>query len=593
MSLGRNHRTPMRFPIHFTAPDRRKTYIGETIDISSTGFSVQVTTTDSLPTIILSGILPTEVASDSILCKARIVWQGGLAGGMKRASYKITSIARKSQDRLDQIIQDSIDATIEDLKELVIFKDTPRDQLETLLHLTRMREVQENNILFDAEDTHNQGLFIILNGQAYDSSLQAKGAEFGPGSVLGQWFSEASAGTQPIACHARLDTKILHITQPLIPEIEQRLPSLASILKDAIGLPAPPQSNSSSEARHRKLRQNILEDIQEIPTLPAVFNAVMDCVEDPEATPRDLALIIRKDQSLSVKVLRTANSALYGFSRRITSVDEAIVLLGMNQTANLAITAMLLNTMVDANKPGRKPEEFWIHSLGTAYIAQALGDCLKKKSSGQDRVAVTSSSSRIAGGEAQAGEAVVLRTRESGTTTTETTPRRISVQLNKLFTYSIVHDIGLVALFIKFPEHYLTVYDSIPEYGNFHSAELDLLEIDHCQFGYRIAQAWHLPEPIPTIIAEHHLPQLWLQDLDASEQLDNLLREDPLVTLISLAELITRRGEIGVKLDQEPPEIPDAMLEALGLDESDLQKVTEQLDTIREKSEIFFKGMTA
>ena len=106
MQLGRTHRAPMRFPIHFTAPDRSRTYIGETMDISSSGFSVQVKTDDPLPTIILAGILPSEIAGDAILCKARAVWQGGLAGGTKRASYKITSIARQSQERLDSVIAD-------------------------------------------------------------------------------------------------------------------------------------------------------------------------------------------------------------------------------------------------------------------------------------------------------------------------------------------------------------------------------------------------------------------------------------------------------------------------------------------------------
>ena len=94
MVLGRTHRAQLSFPIHFTAPDRSKTYIGETIDIASTGFSVQVQTDEPLPTTILAGILPSRVAGDAILCKARMVWQGGISQGLGRASYKIVSIAQ-------------------------------------------------------------------------------------------------------------------------------------------------------------------------------------------------------------------------------------------------------------------------------------------------------------------------------------------------------------------------------------------------------------------------------------------------------------------------------------------------------------------
>ena len=337
--------------------------------------------------------------------------------------------------------------------------------------------------------------------------------------------------------------------------------------------------------------KHILKNIQEIPTLPAVFNAVMDCVEDPDATPRDLALIIRKDQALSAKVLKTTNSALYGFSRRIASVDEAIVLLGMNQTANLAITAMLLNTLVDTSAAGRKPEDLWIHSLGTAYIAQALGECIQAKGGtlGKSAAKTFGSTAAVATSGADVEQSPRLRVPTESVATI--TPRRSAISFQKLFTYSIIHDIGLVALYLQFPDHYVTVYDAIPEFGSFHQAELELLEVDHCQLGYRIAQAWRLPEPIPTVIAEHHLPQLWQNEITDQDQLSGLLNQDPLITLISLAELLTRHGEIGITLDPDPPTIPSVLLETLGLDEDDLANVIGQIDSIKEKSEAFFSSM--
>ncbi len=101
-----------------------------------------------------------------------------------------------------------------------------------------------------------------------------------------------------------------------------------------------------------------------------------------------------------------------------------------------------------------------------------------------------------------------------------------------------------------------------------------------------------MPEPIPTIIAEHHLPQIWQAEIEDLEELSRLLQEDPLVTLISLAELITRHGEIGVQLDAEKPPIPDIMLHSLGLDENDLAEVLSQVDMFKTKSEAFFNGMT-
>jgi fructose-1-phosphate kinase PfkB-like protein len=131
----------MRFPIHFTAPDKSRTYIGETTDISSNGFSVQVRTEDPLPTIIVAGILASEAAGDAILCKARVVWQGGLAGGIKKASYKLTSISQKSQERLDTLIQESVAGLVAELQRYPLFLRSSREELETLLHLARSRDL--------------------------------------------------------------------------------------------------------------------------------------------------------------------------------------------------------------------------------------------------------------------------------------------------------------------------------------------------------------------------------------------------------------------------------------------------------------------
>ena len=580
MQLGRTHRAQMRFPIHFTAPDRSRTYIGETINISSNGFSVQVVSDDPLPTIILAGILPTEVAGDAILCKARVVWQGGLAGGTKRASYKVTSIAHKSQERLDQIIQDSVAALIGDLQALDIFEACTHEELEALLHRARSRELPAEATLYDQENA-TPGLLVILAGGVvpFDADVA-----FGPGSVLGQW-EDPAAPPNPIAVRTLAPTRLLQLPANLAQELEESFPVLAEALRNARGRPTgAPQDLRETKGR-RRLKPNILRELQEIPTLPAIFNAVMDCVEDPEATPRDLSQIIKKDMALSTKVLKTINSALYGFARRISSVDEAVVLLGMGQTANLATTAMLLNTLVDPARPKERPEALWEHSLGSAYMAQALGEALKEKNAACLQWAATR-----AAGERTLGGGVMPPSPMNGDALSSSSG--LTIPLERLFTLAVVHDIGIVALFLKFPDHYTEVRRGIGDHGTFHRAELGLLEVDHCQLGYRIAQAWRLPEPLPTVIAEHHLPQIWAQEISDRGRIIELLREDPIVTLISLADLLTRHAEIGLEMDSTPPEIPSVLLEALELSEEDVAQILAQGPAFKEKAELFFRGVT-
>jgi len=602
MQLGRTHRAQVRFPIHFTAPDRSKTYIGETIDISANGFSVQVRTEDPLPTIILAGLLPTDVAGDTILCKARVVWQGGLAGGTKRASYKITSIAQKSQERLDRIIQESVNALVTELQELPVFADASRRELESLLHIARSRDVPHDTVVYDALGKSGTGTIILLEGSAAQIDQTADDRVWGPGSVIGQW-ADSTVAPAPPTLKTLTDVRMLHLPTALLGELEHSTPELAARLHGALGRVAQASADDGRTSRRRRLKPNILNELQEIPTLPIVFNAVMDCLEDPDATPRDLSQIIRKDQSLTTKVLRTVNSALYGFSRRIASVDEAVVLLGMSQTASLATTAMLLNTLVDPKRPDRRPEAFWEHSLGSAYIATAIGESLRRAQAAARRGVA------VAAGQTTAPHGVPGETQDgpqgpssptdpaagaavSGEKKAKACPSRVSIPLERLFTLGVVHDIGLVALYVKFPEHFEAVQSAVSEFQTFHRAEMELLEVDHCQLGYRIAQAWRLPEPMPTVIAEHHLPQIWAEEMEDRDRLRDLLRDDPLVTLISLADLMTRHSLIGIEQDARPPAIPAVFLEALDLNEEDAGEILAQCPLIKEKAELFFRGMT-
>ncbi len=596
MVLGRSHRAQMSFPIHFTAPDRSQTYIGETIDISATGFSVQVKTDAGLPTIILAGILPTEVAGDAILCKARLVWQGGVVRGIKRASYKVVSIAHKSQERLDQLIQKSLIDLIDDLQTFPVFEESSQADLEILLGLTRSRDLPIGHQLCQAGQD-DAGVSIIVEGEVSGEPAAGGTRTLGPGTVLGCWTAPDRVATT-LTATTTTPVRLLYIPPALITEVERRCPTIADALRTALAQPAPPRGPARATRRTQRLRISMPRELQEIPTLPGVFNSIMDCIEDPETAPRDLADIICKDQSMSGKLLKTVNSALYGFARDITSIREAIVLLGVQQTANLAITATLLNTLVDDAHPERRPEGFWEHALGAAYFAHAIGQRLPRSIVGNTSHADQESSDE----ECELAAATRQELSAAGTDAGRAAKRSLPAphaahwtpgsvgNLDRLFTYAVLHDIGLVVLFLKFPEHFALLRDAIPKCGSLHRAELELLEVDHCQLGYRVAKAWKLPEPIPTVIAEHHLPQVWLEEMHDDVQLQRLLREEPTVTIVSLADLMARHARIGVELDPQPPEVPARLGQVLGLSEQDLTEIMSESDAVRDKATAFFSG---
>lgn len=598
MLLGRSHRLQIRYPVHFTAPDRSRTYIGTTLDLSATGFSIEVKTDEPLPPIILAGVLPTQVAGDAILCKARIVWQGGLAHGIGRASYKIISIAQRSQERLEQLLQRSLAELLAGIRELPTLQGCSDPDLEVLLSLARVREAAAGKSLYATVEDRSRGVYLILEGAVTIEGDEPAGRLYGRGSVIGSW-SEPDAEPGDRSAVAQTDTRALHLPLALVAELQNRAPHLAATVAEALGRPAEPPHRAAAGKRAPRMRLDIPRELQEIPTLPSVFNAVMDCVENPESTPRDLAQVLRQDQSLTAKLLKAVNSALYGFTRRIVSVNEAVVLLGMQETANLAITAMLLNTLADDSRPGQRPEPFWEHALGAALFAQAIGQRLKRREgAGALGAAIAIEEARRVQGPAEPAAAetdpaaVAPRPAAAAPDRVQrhAPTRDRAVRCDRLFTYAILHDIGLVVLFLKFPDHFTMVQEAVRESGDFHRAELDILEIDHCQLGYRVARAWRLPEPIPTIIAEHHLPQIWAADMQDRDRLLALLREDPTVAIVSLADLLARRCGIGLELDREAPEIPSVLHEVLGLDDRDVAELLAQGDGFREKAERFFRG---
>ena len=74
--------------------------------------------------------------------------------------------------------------------------------------------------------------------------------------------------------------------------------------------------------------KNLIAKIDDLPTLPNVITKIMEILENPKSTARDIDNVIRTDQTLTAKTLKMVNSAYYGFPRRITTVTDAVVILG-------------------------------------------------------------------------------------------------------------------------------------------------------------------------------------------------------------------------------------------------------------------------
>jgi len=197
--------------------------------------------------------------------------------------------------------------------------------------------------------------------------------------------------------------------------------------------------------------RSIIGDLKSIPTLPGLISKLGALTENNKASAQEMARVVSTDQILSVKVLRLVNSAFYGFSRRVSTVSNAIILLGVNVVKSLTISSSIFEIM-EKNTVG-----LWEHSMGVAVAANIIARELKLPE-----------------------------------------PEETS-------TAALLHDIGKVIIKIRLREDYGRLTQAIQEKGIMMiEAEQELLETDHAEIGAWIAQTWLLPEKLIEPIACHH-----------------------------------------------------------------------------------------
>ncbi len=109
-------------------------------------------------------------------------------------------------------------------------------------------------------------------------------------------------------------------------------------------------------------------DNVKLPTISEVGHELIKTLNDEDASMKQVSGIIARDPALIAKLLRLANSASFGLPRGVSSVDDAISMVGMAKVRTLSL-ASCFNDSFPA-LPGLNPKEFWANSMATAGYAQ-------------------------------------------------------------------------------------------------------------------------------------------------------------------------------------------------------------------------------
>lgn len=191
-----------------------------------------------------------------------------------------------------------------------------------------------------------------------------------------------------------------------------------------------------------------------IPSRPKVLVQIDHELKKNDPDPRVVARLIGGDVGLSAAVLKTVNSPFFGLSRKISSVPQAVGVLGMKTAAQIVNGLLLRSSFV----AGRGPlEHFWDNAEKVAGIAS--------------HIALT-----IPGG-----------------------PR------DDAYCFALFHDVGIPMLLQKLPGYAQTLLlASGPAERSFTVVERERHSTDHATLGYLVAKGWFLPEAISEGILYHH-----------------------------------------------------------------------------------------
>ena len=280
-----------------------------------------------------------------------------------------------------------------------------------------------------------------------------------------------------------------------------------------------------------ELMEKIVRKIDELPPMPSTILKAAELAKAPNASAKDLANVISLDQALTTKLLKWCNSPLYGLSNEVTSVAQAVALLGNNAVKNLAV-ACSSNQFFNQELEGYmiEKDDLWKHAIASASAAQIISS---KKSPGVKDTA---------------------------------------------FTAGLLHDIGKIILSSYVKEGFGEIIKIVKEEKvPFTEAENRVLGFDHTEIGAKLAEKWKLPKDLVDAIRYHHNPSL-------------LKEESKLVLIVHISNAIALMLGFGCGCDGLSCEIDENALKTLGIDEAQMDEMfLEVMDSTQEAEELIEK----
>jgi HD-like signal output (HDOD) protein len=239
---------------------------------------------------------------------------------------------------------------------------------------------------------------------------------------------------------------------------------------------------------HDKTVKQLVSRIDSLPSLPTLYEKIMEMLNSSDASIKDVGDVIAKDTAMTGKILQLVNSAFFGLPRHVSSPAQAAALLGMDTVKSLVLTIQIFSQF-DLNKmPPSFLEKLWQHNITTGQLSKKISEEEKLE----------------------------------------------KVTIDHAFMAGLLHDTGKLILASNFSDDYrkalsLSRKTKIPLW----ESEKKIFGITHAEVGAYLMGIWGLPLPIVEALAFHHDPSQSLEE-----------RFSPL-TAVHLANIMEHEGPSG------------------------------------------------
>jgi putative nucleotidyltransferase with HDIG domain len=204
--------------------------------------------------------------------------------------------------------------------------------------------------------------------------------------------------------------------------------------------------------------KTVVSRLRSLPSLPALYEEIMVQLRSEEPSFAQIARTISKDVGMATKILQLANSAFMGTSGRVSSLLQALTLIGLDNVRTLVLSVNVFSQFDGNARVAASLPCLWEHSITVSKLAQQIA-------------------------------------------TAENCPKAL---LEECFTAGLLHDLGKLVLMAEFPKECLEVYATKSDTST--DMERERLGCTHAEVGAYLMSIWGLPLPLVHAVAYHHHP---------------------------------------------------------------------------------------